>query len=176
VQVLAPVETNEVTGVLLDTLATSLEKRNAPVRKGPNAPVTTYSALQNDLSQDGLGVASATHVFITYHFQMTSAGTRYKILDLYFIFRPPNASDTDIPVLYVDLTDPETYERYLVEGGTTIPYNEAAFLQFRDQVSFHTLRDMVRVVQVGEQIIRDPKLAAAEKQRILTITTQFTYR
>jgi len=32
------------------------------------------------------------------------------------------------------------------------------------------------VVQVGEQIIRDPKLAAAEKQRILTITTQFTYR
>jgi hypothetical protein len=176
VQVLAPVETNEVTGVLLDTLATSLEKRNAPVRKGPNAPVTTYSALQNDLSQDGLGVASATHVFITYHFQMTSAGTRYKILDLYFIFRPPNASDTDIPVLYVDLTDPEPYERYLVEGGTTIPYNEAAFLQFRDQVSFHTLRDMVRVVQVGEQIIRDPKLAAAEKQRILTITTQFTYR
>lgn len=176
VQVIAPVETEEVTGTLLDTLATALEKQDAPVRKSPDAPVTTYSAVQRDLAQEGLDVTSATHVFITYHFRMTSAGTKYKILDLYFIFRPPGASDTDIPIMYVDLTRPDTYERILVESGTTIPYNEAAFLQFRDQVSFHTLRDMVRVVQVGDHIIRDPKLAAAEKQRILTITTQFTYR
>lgn len=176
VQVIAPVETEAVTGTLLDTLATALEQQDAPVRKSPDAPVTTFGAVQRDLAQEGLDVTSATHVFITYHFRMTSAGTRYKIQDLYFIFRPPGAGDTDIPVLYVDLTEPETYERILVESGTTFPYNEAAFLQFRDQVSFHTLRDMIRVVQVGEHIIRNPKLAAAEKQRILTITTQFTYR
>lgn len=176
VQVIAPVEMEEVTGILLDTLATALERQNAPVRKSPDTGVTTFGALQQQLAQEGLDVTSATHVFITYHFRMTSAGTRYKILDLYFIFRPPGAGEADIPILYVDLTEPETYNRFLVEGGTTLPYNEAAFLQFRDQVSFHTLRDMVRVVQVGEHIIRDPKLAAAEKQRILTITTQFTYR
>lgn len=176
VQVIAPVEAEEVTGILLDTLATAFEKQNASIRKGPDAPVQPYSAVQRELSQEGLDVRSATHVFITYRFRVTSAGTRYKIYDLYFIFRPPNASDTDIPVLYVDLTDPDTYERVLVEGGTTIPYNEAAFLQFREQVSFHALRDDVRVVQVGEQIIRDEKLAAAEKERILKITTQFTYR
>lgn len=176
VQVIAPVETERVTGTLLDTMATALEQQNAPVRKEPGAPVSTFSVLQQDLEQEGLDVTSATHVFITYRFRMTSAGTKYKILDLYFIFRPPGANDTDIPVLYVDLTKPDTYERLLVESGTTIPYNEAAFLQFRKQVSFHTLRDMVRVVQVGDHIIRDRKLAAAEKQRILTITKQFTYR
>lgn len=176
VQVVAPVEIEEVTGILLDTLATAIEQADTPVQKEPDAPVTTFGALQRDLEQDGLDVTSATHVFITYRFHSTSAGTRYKILDLYFIFRPPGADETDIPVLYVDLTDPEMYERLLVEGGTTLPYNEAAFLQFREQMSFHSLRDDVRVVQVGEHIIRDEKLAAAEKQRILKITTRFTYR
>lgn len=176
VQVIAPVETEEVTGILLDTLATAIEQENTPVQKEPDGPVTTFGALQRDLEQDGLGVTSATHVFITYRFHSTSAGTKYKILDLYFIFRPPGADDTDIPVLYVDLTDPEVYDRLLVQGGTTLPYNEAAFLQFRRQMSFHSLRDDVRVVQVGAHIIRDEKLAAAEKQRILKITTRFTYR
>lgn len=176
VQVVAPVETEKVTGILLDTLATAIEKQAMPVQKEPDGPVVTYSALQRQLSEDGLDVTSATHVFITYHFRMTSAGTRYKILDLHFIFRPPTADGTDIPILYVDLTDPDVYERFLVEGGTTLPYNEAAFLQFREKMSFHSLRDDVRVVQVGDHIIRDEKLAAAEKQRILTITTRFTYR
>ncbi len=176
VQVIAPVETEEVTGILLDTLATALEKQDMPVRKEPNGPVTTYGTLLRQLAQDGLDVTSATHVFITYRFHMTSAGTRYKILDLHFIFRPPTADGTDIPILCVDLTDPEVYQRFLVEGGTTLPYNEAAFLQFREKMSFHSLRDAVRVVQVGDHIIRDEKLAVAEKQRILKITTRFTYR
>lgn len=176
VQVIAPVETEEVPGILLDTLTTALERQNAPVRRSPDAAVTTFASVQRQLEQEGLGVASATHVFVTYRFHMTSAGTQYKILDLHFIFRSPGVGEEDIPILYVDLTDPETYHRLLVESGTTLPYNEAAFLQFRKQMSFHSLRDVVRVVQVGEHIIRDQKLAAAEKQRILTITTQFTYR
>lgn len=175
VQVIAPVEDGTVTRALMDSVMTVLETNSVPVQQSPQSDTTSLRAIQDNLSGEGLALTSATHVFITYRYNLTSSDLQREILDLYFIYRPSAQQEEDIPVLYVDLSRDNLYEEVMVKRGTTLPSNEAAFLPFNQQLGFHNLRDVVTVVQVGDEIIRDPERAAVEKKRLLKITQNLTY-
>lgn len=175
VQVIAPVEEGSLTQVLMDSVVTTVETQNFSAQTSPESDTMSLSAIREALSAEGLALRSATHVFITYRFRLTRSELQRDILDLYFIYRPPAQQEEDISVLYLDLSQDDLYEELLVERGTTLPSNEAAFLPFKQQIGFHNLRDVTTVVQVGDQIIRDPEQAAAEKKRILDITQNLTY-
>lgn len=176
VQVIVPVTEGLVTRALTDSVMAMAEAQNLELQRTPQSDTTTtLEEIKADLSKEGLALTSATHAFITYQFTQKSGQLHRNILDLHFIYRPTGEQGEDIPILYVDLSKEDLYQQLLVKKGTPSPVNEVAFRPFGEQISFHSLRDTARVVQVGNQIIREPERAAAEKQQILAIIRKLTY-
>lgn len=173
-QVIAPVEEGTVTRALLDSVVSVVEREGFRISSSPQGARVSVSERRDSLSSKGLALSSATHVFITYRFSLSSSTLDQEIRDLYFIFRPAGQEE-DIPILHVDLQEGAMYEELLIERGTRLAANESAFVPFRRQLSFHNLRSRVTVVKVGDEIIRDPDRAAAEKERLLDITRELTY-
>lgn len=174
VEVIAPIEEGVITRALTDSVVAAAKAGELPIQRSPESDTTTLSPVQEALSGEGLALNSATHVFITYRYQLRKSNLRREILDLYFIYRPSEGED--IPILYVDLTKDNLYHNLLVEKGTPSPINEVVSTPFAEQIGFHKLRDDVTVTRVGGQIIRDENQSSAVKERILARVRTLTYR
>jgi hypothetical protein len=176
VKVIAPVEKGIVTRALTDSVLAMVEAQDKRFRRAPQSDTTvTLTAIEDVLSEEGLALTSATHVFITYRFTQKSGRLQRDILDLHFIYRPSAEQGEDIPILYLDLTKDGLYRKLLVEQGIPVRINEAAFRSFEEQIAFHNLQDTATVVQVGNRIIRDAAQAASTKKRIMKIVRKLTY-
>ena len=176
VKVIAPVEDGLVTRALTDSVVEMAETQNMELRRTPQSDTTTTpEKIKAALSEEGLALTSATHAFITYRFTQKSGQLHRNILDLHFIYRPTGEQGEDIPILYLDLSEENLYRQLLVKKGTPSPVNEVAFRPFEEQISLYSLRDTARVVQVGNQIIREPERAAAEKRQIMATIRKLTY-
>lgn len=176
VKVIAPVQEGLVTRALTDSVVAMAEAEELEVRRRPESDTTIpLSEIKEALSKEGLALTSATHVFLTYRFVLRSSALEREIRDLHFIYRPAAEQGEDIPILYLDLTKNNLYQRLLVKKGLPSPVNEVAFEPFVEKVAFHSLQDTARVVQVGDEIIRDSERAAAEKQQIMETIRRLTY-
>ena len=176
VQVIAPVEEGLVTRALTDSVVAMAEAGKLEPRRTPQSDTTiTLEKIKSDLSEEGLALTSATHVFITHRFTQKSGELNRDIRDLHFIYRPSAEQGEDIPILYLDLTNEDLYRQLLTKKGTPSPVNELAFHAFEEQIAFHSLRDASTVVKVGNEIIRDPEQADAEKEQIMATIRKLTY-
>lgn len=175
VKVIAPVEDGSITAPLADSVVAMAEAEEIPIQRAPGSDTTTLADAGNTLSEEGLALTSATHVFITYRFGLNGGALQRNIRNLHFIYRPTAQQGEDIPILYVDLTDGNLQQELLVETGTPSTVNELNFHPFAEQLGLQKLRDEATVVRVGNRIIRDPEQAAAEKQRVLQTIRRLTY-
>lgn len=176
VKVIVPVEKGMVTRALTDSVLTMVEAQNSRFRRAPQSDTTvTLTTIREALSEEGLALTSATHVFITYRFTQESGRLRRNILDLHFIYRPSAEQGEDIPILYLDLTEDGLHQKVIVEKGTPVRANEVAFRSFEKQIAFHSLQDAATVVKVGNRIIRDSEEAASAKKRIMKTIQKLTY-
>lgn len=176
VKVIAPIEENTPTRALTDSVVGMAENQDLQLRRTPDAEQTaSLEEIKSALSEDGLALTSATDVFITYRFILKGSRLQRDILDLHFIYRPSAEQGEDIPILYLDLTENDLYQQLLVEKGLPSSVNEVAFQPFEEAVAFHSLQEEARVVQVGNQIIRDAEQAASEKRQIAGTIRELTY-
>ena len=176
VEVIVPVEEELVTRPLTDSIVAMIEAQALSPKRTPQSDTTaTLEEIEAALSGEGLALTSATHVFITYRFTQKSSRLRRDILDLHFIYRPSAEQGEDIPILYLDLSKNNLHQRLLVEKGTPVRINEAAFRSFEDQVRFSELQEEATVVQVGDRVLRDAEKAATAKQQILRTIQNLTY-
>jgi hypothetical protein len=175
VKVIVPVEDGSVTAPLADSVVAMAEAGKIPIRRAPASDTTTLADAGNALSKEGLALTSATHVFITYRYNLTDGALQRHIRSLHFIYRPTAQQGEDIPILYVDLTHDNLRQELLVERGTPSFVNEVNFHPFGEQLGLQKLRKKATVVRVGNRIIRDAEQAAAEKRRVLRTIRRLTY-
>ena len=176
VEVIVPVEEELVTRPLTDSIVAMIEAQALSPKRTPQSDTTaTLEEIEAALSGEGLALTSATHVFITYRFTQKSSRLRRDILDLHFIYRPSAEQGEDIPILYLDLSKNNLHQRLLVEKGTPVRINEAAFRSFEDQVRFSELQEEATVVRVGDRVLRDAEKAATAKRQILRTIQNLTY-
>lgn len=175
VQVVAPIDEEPATSVLLDTLDVLLQDGGITVQREPDGETYSYEGLERQLSGDGLHIYSATHLFITYRFNLTPHNFNVQVRDLHFIYRSPQINEADVPILYLDASNPEI-EQLLKQNGLRRTTNEAAMRRFWDQLTFYQLEETATVVQVGNQVIRDSTEAARQKERLMQIGRKYSYQ
>ena len=174
VQAITPVVQDEITGALLDSLVQVADRQAVPVRRSPDYEESmSVMELSDTLLDEGLDVLSANQVFITYEYEADPRSFKQEIVELYFIYRPVEYEDADIPIALVDARHP-VVRNMLVSNGTRLESNEAVFEPFWDQLRLHQLESGT-VVKVGGKILRDEAEATREKQRILKIIQRFLY-
>ena len=176
VQVIVPVEDGKTTRALTDSVVAMAEAQDAQIRRSPKSDTTAaLETVKASLSNEGLALTSASHVFITYRFTLKNSRLKRNIRDLHFIYRPSAEQGKDVPILYVDLTENQFYKDLLIEQGTPSSVNEAVYHPFKQQIAFHGLLETATVVKVGNEIIRDPEQADAEKEQIMATIRRLTY-
>lgn len=173
VEVIAPVDDYNVTGVFRDSLIQVMQRGKAVLRREPEGPVVSFRALEDALLGEGLDFTSANRVFLTYRLEASQRGYTSEIEGIYFIYRPEGFEDVDTPLFYVSGQDPAV-RRLILSGGTQMLANEAAFEPFYDQLTFHQLEEST-VVSVGGRLIRDPERATMERERLLATVRRFMY-
>lgn len=177
VEIVAPVNDELATGALLDSLVELAQSQNMQVRRAPTdqyPDAVSFEVLQEQLLDDGLDVTSANRVFVTYRFEADERGFRSEVRRLYFIYRPDQAQDTDIPIFVVDGSHPDVHY-LLTETGTQLRVNEAAFKPFIEQIKFTDLIGEGTIVRLGDEIVRDEEVAAAEERRLIQTIRRFMY-
>ncbi len=174
VQVIAPVQGQDITAALLDSLIDISDRRNVVLQRSPeDSTQLTIVDLEDRLFDQGLDFSSANKVFITYRFEANQRRFKADILDLYFIYRPEEFDDADIPIAYFDASDP-IIRNTLVGKGTRLETNEAVFEPFWDKLQFYQL-DTAMVTSVGGRVIRDEERAVSERTRLVGIIRHFLY-
>lgn len=174
VEIITPVTVEDVTAALLDSLVDAVDRRAVLVRRAPD-DTTRQRAMQlaDHLYDEGLDFSSANRVFITYRFEANQRRFKSDILSLYFIYRPEEFEDTDVPIAYFDATNP-VVRNVLVGKGTRLETNEAVFEPFWDKLQFHQLEQGL-VTSVGGRVVRDETAALTERTRLVGIIRQFLY-
>ena len=175
VEIIAPVEDEGVTKTLLDSLVTTLKRRDISVarEREEGAQKMSMGSLENQLYNQALDVSSANQVFLTYTLTGDQRGFGSEISEMYFVYRPVEYDDVDEPILFVDATDPAIQE-LLLNSGTVDPMNQEAFLPFNDQMMVHQLDKSV-VTRFGDRIIRDEKEARKTRRDLLATIAGFVY-
>ena len=175
-QVIAPVEMDEPTQALLDTLVNVIDQSDSlMVKRSPDSATRIpVSELENELLNSGIGLTSANNVFIDYRFEVNRDGFEESITELFFIFRPPGTGEEDIPIMYLSAND-DWVRDVLRNKGTTLVTNEAALRPFGDQIAFAKIvrqRD-ARIVEIGDRTVRDG--FDAKKRQLVEKITRLTY-
>ncbi len=174
VQVMAPVQGQDIAAALLDSLVDVADRRSVLIGRTPDDSATYRVVdLEDRLFNDGLDFSSANKMFITYRFEANQRRFKADILDLYFIYRPEEYEDADVPIAYFDASDP-IIRNTLVGKGTRLETNEAVFEPFWDKLQFYQLEDAL-VTSIGGRVIRDEERAASERTRLVGIIRQFLY-
>jgi len=178
VQVVTPVNDGGPTGALLDTVTSVLRRQggDATVRRAPDRPNTTFRELEKNLLGEGLDFTSANQLFVRYRLEADERGYAEQIKNLYFIYRPQRAGETDVPIFFLDMSDPEIREA-VFGSGTRLHVNEAVFKPFREQITFPKLvnENGTSLVEVGDRIIRDSTAATSERKRLMNTIRKFSY-
>ncbi|MDX1429395.1 MAG: hypothetical protein R3282_03860 [Rhodothermales bacterium] len=174
VQVMAPVQGQDIAAALLDSLVDVVDRRGVLIGRTPDDS-TRYRIvdLEDQLFDAGLDFSSANKMFITYRFEANQRRFKSDIIDLYFIYRPEEYEDADIPIAYFDASDP-IIRNTLVGKGTRLETNEAVFEPFWDKLQFYQLENAL-VTSVGGRVIRDEQRAESERVRLVGIIRQFLY-
>lgn len=177
-RIITPIEDGSVRA-LLDTLVNTLERNNdiKVLRSSDHQKPISVSKLRNKLlDEEGIGLSSATHVFIDYRFQMANKGFEEYIDSLFFIFRG-GADEEDIPIMYIDTT--EEWAKTLIEDkGTTPPTNVApsALRPFREQLAFARIARRDSTTQIVEKAGRTVREGYEEKKhQLVQKVQQLTY-
>jgi len=174
VEIITPVSSDDVTAALLDSLVDVTDRRDVLIRRAPDDTSRHRVAVLADrLYDEGLDFSSANQVFVTYRFEANQRRFKADILSLYFIYRPEEFEDTDVPIAFFDASNP-IIRNILVGKGTRLEMNEAVFEPFWDKLQFHQL-DQSLVTSVGGRIIRDDESAITERTRLVGIIRQFLY-
>lgn len=154
-----PVEQG-ATRAFFDTLRTVAEQRGLSVQRAPNADSqVSLSAIESTLIEDhGIGLRSANHAYINYHFTIGNDGQfREQVASIQFVFRPgPN--QPDVPVLHLEgdnswLTDVLHNKATSLNGSRPFPFH--LHLAFS-----HVARNPdARILEIGGKTVRNEFLA-----------------
>lgn len=174
VEVITPVSSDDITVALLDSLVDAVDRKDVQVQRAPD-DTSRYLAsdLADRLYDDGLDFSSANQVFITYRFEANQRRFKTDILSLFFIYRPEEFEDTDVPIVFFEASN-AVVRNVLTGKGTRLETNEAVFEPFWDRLQFHQL-DQSLVTSVGGRVVRDESSAATERTRLVGIIRQFLY-
>lgn len=175
-QLIVPVEADTPTRALLDTLVQVIRRKDSVmVRRSPEESTTmSLTDLENKLiSGPGIGLSSASHVFLDYKFMIGNRGYEESIEAFKFIFRAGQA-ESDVPMLYVEADKPWV-QKILRNKGTTLRTNQAALKTFSDQLSFARMQDNegAQVVEIAGKAVRTGY--EAKKKKLVEKITRLTY-
>lgn len=158
VSVVTPVEDRPVKA-FLDTLVGVMErKERLMVKRTPDQEEEMeISALRDRLiEEEGLGLSSATDLFIKYRF---SDGVAKKfeeeLVSFQFIFRE-GRNQEDIPILYLDAK--REWVRDIMENKAIgLSRNEAPLLPFQREFRFLRIAriEETQIVQIGNEAVRE---------------------
>jgi hypothetical protein len=175
-QLIVPVENDAPTRALLDTLVQVIERKDSlKVRRSAESSTEmTLSELRNQLiGGPGIGLSSASHVFIDYKFMIGNRGFEENIEAFQFLFRAGQGQE-DVQMLYVDATQ-SWVEEILKNKGTTLRTNQAALRTFSDQLAFARMQDNegAKVVEIAGQAVREG--FEEKKRKLVEKITRLTY-
>ena len=175
-QLIVPVKNDTPTRALLDTLVQVIERKDSVKvrRSAESSSSMTLSELRNQLiGGPGIGLSSASHVFIDYKFMIENRGFEERIEAFQFLFRAGQGEE-DVQMLYVDATKPWVKE-VLRNKGTTLRTNQAALKTFSDQLAFARMQDNdgAKVVEIAGQAVREG--FERKKRKLVEKITRLTY-
>lgn len=175
-QLIVPVQADTPTRALLDTLVQVIRRKDSlMVRRSPEESTKmSLTDLENKLiSGPGIGLSSASHVFIDYKFMIGNRGYEESIEAFKFIFRA-GQSESDVPMLYVEAKKPWV-QQILRNKGTTLQTNQAALKTFSDQLAFARMQDNegAQVVEIAGKAVRSGY--EEKKQKLVEKITRLTY-
>ncbi|PEN13144.1 hypothetical protein CRI94_10885 [Longibacter salinarum] len=158
VEVLKPIEEDGPAYALLDSLVLAFESASdtVTVRREPGDSTQSLRELEDDLYEAGLGLVSATHVFIQYEFAVVEDDFIETIEELHFIYRSPNANEEDISIFTVRTDNPIARD-VLMNGGLPRRENLNTIDTFASLLSFPRLAEAgdAVVVSLNNQTIRE---------------------
>lgn len=173
-QLITPIQNDGPTRALLDTLVQVLERKdNAQVKRAPDDSETLgLSGLRDKLiNESGIGLGSASHVFIDYRFEIENRGFEESIEAFQFVYRPGEGEE-DIQMMYVDGNE-KWVQNILDNKGTTLRTNQAALKTFSDQLAFARMQDGGKIVEISDQTVREG--FEAKKRNLVQKITRLTY-
>lgn len=175
-QLIVPVEADTPTRALLDTLVQVIRRKDSVmVRRSPDNPATmSVTDLENKLiSGPGIGLSSASHVFIDYKFMIGNRGYEESVEAFQFLYRQGQGRE-DVQMLYIEADKPWV-EQILRNKGTTLRTNQAALKTFSDQLSFARMQDNdgAQVTEIAGKAVRTG--FDAKKKKLVEKITRLTY-
>jgi predicted RND superfamily exporter protein len=159
VQVVQPVEQDGAAYALLDSLVAEFDGADASsvmLRRAPDdKTLRSVAEIREELLEDGLGLVSATHVYIQYEFAIIADDFVETIEELQFIYRPANAEVEDIPLFTVKTNNPHV-SRVLMNEGLPHQENLNTVSTFATLLSFPQIaRTDATIVRLNNQTLRE---------------------
>jgi len=158
VEVVKPVVQDGPAYALLDSLVQAYETADDSVtlRRTPNATRQPVRQVRDELLEDGLGLVSATHVFIQYEFSIVRDEFVETIEELQYIYRPPNADEEDIS-LFTVRTDEPIVREVMMNQGLPHATNLNAINTFATLLSFPRLASTTEttIVSLNNRTVRE---------------------
>jgi hypothetical protein len=173
-QLITPIQTDGPTRALLDTLIQVIDRKDGvEVRRTPEGSETlSLSGLRDKLiNESGIGLNSASHVFIDYKFEIENRGFEESIEAFQFVYRAGEGQE-DIQMMYIDATNPWV-KNVLNNKGTTLRTNQAALKTFSDQLAFARMQEDGKIVEISGQTVREG--FEAKKRNLVQKITRLTY-
>lgn len=183
VQIITPVEEDGPAYAILDSIVTHLETKNQAlrlegeevmIRRVSDGPRMSLRMLENELLEQGLGLVSATHVFIQYKFELVDDDFVETIEELTYIYRPPLAEQEDVRLFTLSTDHPEL-SRLMMESGLPTENNLNAINSFASLLSFPRIApdEDTQVVRLGNRTIREDY--AQQSQRLTAQLVEMVY-
>ncbi len=159
---------------LLDTLVQVIGRKDSiKVKRSPQSnEKLSLSELKDELiNGPGIGLNSASHVFIDYKFMIQNRGFEESIEAFKFIFRQGTASE-DVQMMYLDASQPWVDE-ILRNKGTSLRSNQAALKTFSDQLAFARMHENGKIVEISGNTVREG--FERKKRKLVEKITRLTY-
>ena len=173
-QLITPIQSDGPTRALLDTLVQVLDRKDGvEVKRTPDDSETfSLSGLRDKLiNEAGIGLGSASHIFIDYKFEIENRGFEESIEAFQFVYRAGEGQE-DIQMMYVDATD-KWVKSILKNKGTALRTNQAALKTFSDQLAFARMQENGKIVEISGQTVREG--FEAKKRNLVQKITRLTY-
>jgi len=159
VQVVQPVEQDGVAYALLDSLVTEFDEADASsvmLRRAPeDKTLRSVADIRDELLEDGLGLISATHVYIQYEFAIIADDFVETIEELQFIYRPANSEVEDISLFTVKTSNPNV-SHVLMKEGLRHEENLNTVSPFASLLSFPQIaRTNATIVRLNNETLRE---------------------
>ena len=172
-QLLVPVEDGP-TRALLDTLVQVVERKDSVLirRTADEKGGMGISQLRDKLiNEQGIGLSSASHVFVDYRFEIRNRGFEESITSLQFVYRQGQGME-DIQMMYIDAS--KTWIRDILRNkGTSLRTNEAALKPFADQLAFARMHQKGKIVEIAGETVREG--FQRKKRQLVQKITRLTY-